>query len=133
MQQAWQGIGLPANTMVLTDVFVSYSLLVVLDETPGVSTVISLPDTTMGVQFWTTDAMIWVAVGTGGSSVVPGPIPPPVQSGQIGPDSFKLGGIIVPNMLYTLAIPDDTLAHSVSLVSQSQSPLVYVTALRATP
>lgn len=124
MQTAWNGFGLPASNMVFTDVFVPKSLpAVVLNDFPGVVSRVALPTTTHFVALWTAQDEVWYAVDED-----PGPIPGLSMGSTIPATAFATGGIVLPGMWHVVAVPDDSLAHTVHLVSAAPSPTVKITA-----
>lgn len=130
MQTMWPGLAYPnfASNVVLTEACLHRTFPLVLHDTPGVPTVVHLPDTTMGVHFWTTDAEIWFAVNE-----APGPIPPYVQTTLVQAGDFVVGGVILPNQVAGIALPESTLTYTIQLVSRDSAPRVTITALVQIP
>jgi hypothetical protein len=128
MQTNWQGLAVPnfASNVLFTAVYDGLSRWIVLSDIPNVVTTVHLPALTAGVQFWTAEAEVWVALDG-----APGPLVPPLQAPTIPADAFLPGLVILPGQWQVLAVSEDTLhdPHTVQLVSQDPSPRVLMTAL----
>src|SRR5262245_24645104 len=124
MQTVWQGYGLPATNMLWSEVFVPRSLSVVLHDTAGVITRVTLPLTTHGVTLWTAEYRIWYAFDED-----PGPIVPAASGTLIADTAFMTGAILMPGGWQLLTLPNDGLQHVLHLVSDVSNPLVYLTAM----
>jgi len=128
MQTLWPGLAVPTVVASLGEASLvssrAKSLRVILSDTPGVVTQLTLPATAWGLQFWTTDALIWYSV-----DALPGPIPPPLPDLIVPADAFAVGGVLVPSLLQVVTLPDDTLTHRLYVVSQTASPTLLVTCL----
>ena len=124
MQTVWSGYGLPTVNTVWSEAFVPRSCAVRLSDTPHVVTRVSLPATTHGVLLWTAQEQVWYAFDDD-----PGPIPPALGGTVIASSAFMAGGVVLPGTWHVVTLPDDSLPHTVHLVSASPSPTVLVTAL----
>src|SRR5262252_3457358 len=128
MQTLWPGLGLVPANMVLEEVCKEVSQRIVLSELPGVPTRIDLSSVTVsGYKLFTEDATIWYNLDT-----VPGPIPgdgEQLAELVIQQSEFLPGGILHPNFLVSLALPNDGANYALYLVSLSSGPTVEVTLL----
>jgi hypothetical protein len=129
MQTLWSGYAVPSmGNMTWTEVFVPRSLTVQLSDTAHVPTRITLPGTTHAVCLWSVDASVWYALDS-----APGPIPPTATGTVIAETAFMLGGVLLPNAWQLFVLPNDSLPHSLYLVSESASPFVLLTVLTEMP
>lgn len=124
MQTVWMGAGTPTANVVWGEVYVPQSCSVVLADLPTVVTRVTLPLTTHGVLLWTALEQIWYAFDDD-----PGPIPPPVSGTLVAETAFRAGGVLLPGSWQVVMLPDDSLQHTLHLVSLAPSPLVLLTAL----
>jgi hypothetical protein len=109
---------------VWSEAFVPRSCTVILSDIPHVVTRVSLPATTHGVLLWTAQEQVWYAFDED-----PGPITLGVQGTLIAATAFVAGGIVLPGGWHVVTLPDDSLPHTVHLVSAAPSPTVLLTAL----
>jgi len=110
---------LPGDTTILTP----WSVTAVLSPDPEVITVVNLPLQTRLVRFWTADASIRVALDVSPS------VAPVLSDSLIDADAFVVGDTILQNQLYVMELHDDTLPHTVQLLSRDSSPQVLIVAL----
>jgi hypothetical protein len=113
---------------VLEEVMIGKSVSFLLSATPGAFTQVQLPATTQGVKIRTLDATVWYAL-----DALPGPIAPPLSQSIIADTAFVLGDVVGPGELVVVAIPDDSLLHTLYLLSEAESPWVGMTALLEMP
>jgi hypothetical protein len=126
MQTAWNGLALPtlSENVVLTEAYQSWSVPLLLQDTPQIATVVHLPSLTFGLIIWSYDAPIWFAL-----NAMPEPIAP-LQAASVAADQFVLGHIVNANQGVHYTIPDGTMPNTLYLLAQDASVRVAVTALR---
>jgi hypothetical protein len=93
------------------EVLTPYGLDLTLDQTPGLPTLIALPVGTRAVRLWTPEERLRVALDAV-------PAPTGMSTGPtVAASVFTLGDTILPSQWYLYVIPDDTLAHTLQLMS----------------
>jgi hypothetical protein len=125
MSTTWSGFScgventLAEGMMVLT----SYTCVITLSDTPGIVRVVNLPENTRQIRVWTGVESLRLAldttplpVGTSGANPVPA-------------STFQLGATVLPGVWHTFTIPDDTLLHTVHIMSTGVSPVVTLVAM----
>jgi len=126
MQTSWNGLALPtlSENVVLTEAYQSWSVPLLLQDTPAIPTSVVLPSLTFGLIIWSYDAPLWFAV-----NAMPTPIAP-LQSPSVVANQFVVGHIVNANQGVHYTIPDGTMTNTLYLISQDASVRVAVTALR---
>jgi hypothetical protein len=122
---AWSGLGCGAeNTfadgmLILTE----YTCQITLSDIPGIVRVVSLPANTRAVRLWTGLDSLRMALDT--TPLFPGES----SANPVPAATFQLGATILPGAWYTVAIPEDTMVHTVHLMSNAVSPVVILVAM----
>lgn len=122
MQTVWGGFSCGSDNVVTTEALTAYKCQVRL--TAMAPTEIALPPTVHGVRLYTADVAL-----TYGIDQVPQAMP---ETGTLVLDfnAFVAGDILLPNQWQRCEIPDDTLSHTLYLVSQESNVLVTVILLK---
>jgi hypothetical protein len=122
---AWSGFGCGADNTFQDGILIltAYTCTITLSDIPGIVRVIMLPATTRAVRVWTGQDSLRMALDT--TPLFPGES----SANPVPAATFQLGATILPGAWYTCAIPDDTMAHSVHLMSQAVSPVVMLEAM----
>src|SRR4029453_14365453 len=127
MQTLWPGRALPTAPAPMGEASLvtsrAKSLWVMLSDTPGVVTQVTLPPTTRSLQLWAPDTSLWYSI-----DFLPGPIPPPLPDLIVAAEAFAVGAVVLPQLLQVVTLPTDTLAHVLYVLSQAASPTVLITA-----
>lgn len=130
MQTEWNafGLGSPADNMILADIYIAYTLPVVLQAIPGLPTLVHLPHLpaeTAAVRLWAPLDTVWYAI-----DATPGPIPEPVTSSTVSEEAFVRGDMLKPGEERLCALPLGTgFSHTLNLISSTPFAQVVVTAL----
>ena len=130
MQSEWTAYGLAgSDNVVLTDVYVAYTIPVVLQGIPGLATTVHLPflpAPTTGIRLYTAQDAVWYAI-----NATPGPIPDPVLSATVPDDAFVRGDVLLPGAWQRCTLPETPgVPHVLFLVSRT--PYVEVTVVALT-
>jgi hypothetical protein len=122
---AWSGLGCGAENTFAEGMLIltAYTCTVTLSDIPGIVRVIMLPATTRAVRLWTGLDSLRMALDT--TPLFPGES----SANPVPASTFQLGVTILPGAWYTVAIPDDTMVHSIHLMSQAVSPMVMLEAM----
>jgi hypothetical protein len=94
-----------------TEILTPYGLDLTLDQTPGLPTPITLPADTRAVRLWTPEERIRIALDA--PPAAPGTSTGPTVAASV----FTLGDTILPSQWYCYVVPDDTLTHTLWLMS----------------